>query len=94
MRVDMTLASGWPYGGPHVGGHQSAGRLRVAAELAAGATSVALPAVMSGEKLLAAFAARGNAKQYDATALKLVEAAARPGAGPRRDRAGFHPARA
>jgi hypothetical protein len=74
MRVDMTLASGWPYGGPNVPVTESAGRLRVAvAELAQGDTSVALPAIMSGEKLLAVFAGEGSAKQYDATALKPVD---------------------
>jgi hypothetical protein len=74
MRVDMTLASGWPYGGPNVPVDESAGRLRVAvAELAPGAGSVALPAIMSGEKLLAAFIGKGDAKQYDAAALKVAE---------------------
>lgn len=74
MRVDMTLASGWPYGGPHVPVTESAGRLRVAvAELAPGAASVALPAIMSGEKLLAAFTGAGNAGKYDAAALKPSE---------------------
>ncbi|MES2898928.1 MAG: glycosyl hydrolase [Pseudomonadota bacterium] len=73
LRVDMTLASGWPYGGPHVAVTQSAGRLRVAtAELAPGVASVALPAIMSGEKLLATFIGDGSAKQFDATALKLA----------------------
>ena len=74
MRVDMTLASGWPYGGPNVPVTESAGRLRVAlAELAPGIGTVALPAIMSGEKLLAAFVGKGGAKQYDAAALKLTE---------------------
>ncbi|MBP1202335.1 hypothetical protein JOD97_000349 [Duganella sp. 1411] len=80
MRVDMTLASGWPYGGPNVPVAESAGRLRVAvAEVAPGETTVALPAIMSGEKLLAAFVGAGNAKQYDAAALKMTELPAGPG---------------
>jgi hypothetical protein len=29
LRMDLTLASGWPYGGPHIPLHQAAGRLRV-----------------------------------------------------------------
>jgi hypothetical protein len=82
MRVDMTLASGWPYGGPNVPVTESAGRLRVAvAEVAAGVSSVALPAIMSGEKLLAAFVGAGSARQYDATALKLAELPAADGPG-------------
>ena len=73
MRVDMTLASGWPYGGPNVPVTESAGRLRVAVtELAPGAVNLALPAIMSGEKRLAAFIGKGNAKQYDAASLKLT----------------------
>jgi hypothetical protein len=87
MRVDMTLASGWPYGGPNVPVTESAGRLRLAvAELAPGATAVALPAIMSGESLLAAFIGDGTAKLYDATALKMADlpAAGSAAAGPGR----------
>jgi len=56
LRVDMTLASGWPYGGPHVTVDQAAARLREAViDVPAGATSIALPAVTNGESLIAAF---------------------------------------
>jgi hypothetical protein len=73
LRVDMTLASGWPYGGPHIGADNAAGRLRVATiEVPAGAGSFALPAVMSGEKLLAAFVGEGSAKQYDAARVTQI----------------------
>ena len=72
LRVDMTLASGWPYGGPHVPVTQAAGRLRQSvAELPAGATSVPGPAIMSGEKLLATFIG-------EAGALKPLEGAIAP----------------
>ncbi|RYF04421.1 MAG: glycoside hydrolase, partial [Oxalobacteraceae bacterium] len=74
MRVDMTLASGWPYGGPHVGVAEAASRLRMAtAELPAGASTVALPSVMSGEKLVATFVGAGSGKGIDATRLQPVE---------------------
>jgi len=84
MRVDMTLASGWPYGGPNVPVTESAGRLRLAvAELVPGVATVALPAIMSGESLLAAFVGPGTPQQYDAAA--LVQLQANPGgAGPGR----------
>jgi hypothetical protein len=73
LRVDMTLASGWPYGGPHIGADMAAGRLRVAAiDVPAGSASFALPAVMSGEKLVAAFVGEGSGKQYDAGKLLLI----------------------
>ena len=56
MRVDMTLASGWPYGGPHIGIDQAAARLRQAVvDVPAGAAGFALPAVSDGEKLIACF---------------------------------------
>jgi len=29
LRVDLTLGSGWPYGGPHIPLDQAAGRLRI-----------------------------------------------------------------
>ncbi|MFJ1466144.1 glycosyl hydrolase [Massilia orientalis] len=60
MRVDMTLASGWPYGGPHVTVGEAAARLRQAVvDVPVGAASFALPAVMSGEKPIAAFVGSG-----------------------------------
>ncbi|MYM83411.1 glycoside hydrolase [Duganella sp. FT50W] len=73
LRVDMTLASGWPYGGPHVPVTEAASRLRVApVTLPAGADSVALPPIGSGEKLVATFAGAGDAKQFDATRLAMI----------------------
>ncbi|MDL2356178.1 MAG: glycosyl hydrolase, partial [Pseudomonadota bacterium] len=76
LRVDMTLASGWPYGGPHVPVTEAAGRLRVAVgELPAGAAVAVAPSIMSGEKLLATFVGAGSAAKYDATGLKRVDAA-------------------
>jgi hypothetical protein len=75
LRVDMTLASGWPYGGPHIGADNAASRLRVAAiDVPAGAASFALPAVMSGEKLVATFVGAGSGKHYDAGQLQLMQA--------------------
>jgi hypothetical protein len=56
MRFDLTLTSGWPYGGPHIPVTQAAGMLRVVATpVPDGATSVAVPDVGAGEKFLAAF---------------------------------------
>lgn len=73
LRVDMTLASGWPYGGPHVPVTEAASRLRVApVTLPAGADSVALPPIGGGEKLVATFAGAGDAKQFDATRLAMI----------------------
>ncbi len=56
LRLDLTLGSGWPFGGPQVGIAQAAGRLRVErVPIPAGAAHVTLPDIRSGERLLAVF---------------------------------------
>ena len=75
MRVDMTLASGWPYGGPHVTVGEAASRLRQdVVDVPAGAAGFALPAVMNGEQLIAAFVGTG----VDPASLKPLQV--QPGA--------------
>jgi alpha-L-rhamnosidase len=60
LRVDLTLGSGWPFGGPEIPVTEAAGKLRVEAlTVASGATSVQPPFVDTGEKLLAAFLVAG-----------------------------------
>ncbi|GAB3453633.1 glycosyl hydrolase [Massilia terrae] len=77
LRVDMTLASGWPYGGPHISVDQAASRLRMATvDIPANSSSFALPVVMSGEKLVAVFTGEGKGADFDANRLAL----AKPGA--------------
>lgn len=76
MRVDLTLASGWPYGGPHVSIDEASSRLRFAAEeLPANAASVTVPSIGNGEKLIAVFTGEGNAKKYDAASMMKLTAA-------------------
>jgi len=73
MRVDMTLASGWPYGGAHVPIDEASARLKVVEKyLAPGEGSLSTPALENGEKFLAVFVGNGNAKQYDAGGLKQI----------------------
>jgi hypothetical protein len=56
LRMDITLGSGWPFGGPHIPVTEAAGKLRAdRVPVPAGAASVQVPAVGNGEKLLAAF---------------------------------------
>ena len=58
LRMDMTLGSGWPFGGPAIPVTQAAGELRVErVPVAPGRQSVVAPATECGEKLLAAFLA-------------------------------------
>ena len=53
LRIDVTLCSGWPYGGPNTSLEEAAGRLRTAElSVAANVTSVAVPPLAEGESLL------------------------------------------
>jgi hypothetical protein len=57
MRVDVTLGSGWPYGGPSVSVNEAAGRLRIErATVRGGTRRVALPYAGAGEQLIGVFA--------------------------------------
>ncbi len=62
LRFDMTLASGWPYGGPHIPIEQASGRLRV---------SKTEPKIGDGEKLIA------KVPQADGTSLYFVSSRTR-----------------
>ena len=48
LRFDLTLGSGWPFGGPHIPLAEAAGRLRVVASSSA-------PALQEGESVVARF---------------------------------------
>jgi hypothetical protein len=66
LRVDLTIGSGWPYGGPQVSIDQAAGKLRVErVELAAGSSTARVPAVSDGERLIAAFLAPTAGRSAD-----------------------------
>jgi len=55
LRIDVTLCSGWPYGGPATTLQEAVTRLRTAeVVLAPGATAVATPKLAEGEILLSA----------------------------------------
>lgn len=58
LRVDVTLGTGWPLGGPHISVAHAAGQLRVeTVPLPTGTGSVAVPDMAGGEKLIATFLA-------------------------------------
>jgi hypothetical protein len=68
MRLDLTLCSGWPYGGSRVPAAQAAGMLRVVrVELPDGENSVPVPSVETGESLIAAWAVRDHQEQLSGT---------------------------
>lgn len=56
LRVDVTLCSGWPFGGPHIPVTQAAGKLRVESiDVAPGATYALAPHIDAGEEPIEAF---------------------------------------
>jgi alpha-L-rhamnosidase len=60
LRVDITLGSGWPFGGPHIPVTQAAGAMRVGTvEIPSGAKSIAIPSITTGERLEAVFLVPG-----------------------------------
>ena len=60
MRVDITLGSGWPYGGPHTPIDLASAKLRVERlAIPAGAATLPLPKIAEGDKFVAAFMAHG-----------------------------------
>jgi alpha-L-rhamnosidase len=55
LRIDVTMGSGWPYGGPNTTLDEAAGMLRTAeSPVPPNATSVTVPALGKGESLISA----------------------------------------
>ena len=74
LRLNLTLASGWPYGGSYVPVTDAAGRLRIVADaVPAGATSLPVPSIRNGEKLLAVVRRVGHAAALRRRARALVD---------------------
>src|ERR1700681_4488439 len=76
LRVDVTLGSGWPFGGPHIPVTQAAGALRVETiPVAKGTDSIAVPDIETGERLIAVFLAPvrdGDASLRDARQVSAI----------------------
>jgi hypothetical protein len=61
LRMDLTLGSGWPYGGPQIPVALAAGRLRSERiPVPPWSREVALPRISEGERFIAAFLASGD----------------------------------
>ncbi len=61
LRIDVTLGSGWPFGGPHIPVTQAAGEMRVeTVAIPANARSIAAPGISTGEQLIAMFMVPGS----------------------------------
>ncbi len=62
LRVDITLGSGWPFGGPEIPVTQAASKLRVEkVDVAPGSTIALAPHVEAGEQRIEAFLVAANA---------------------------------
>lgn len=74
MRVDLTLGTGWPYGGPSVPVQEAAGRLRVEKiQIPAGAAGVPLPSLEAGETIAAAFVLNNTSSKWEPARTSRVE---------------------
>ena len=77
MRVDLTLGSGWPFGGPDIPIGLAAGRLKiVAVPLVSGGGAVPKPA--EGDQFIAAFVANGTSQKYDAVHAERIAGSTLP----------------
>ena len=73
LRMDLTLGSGWPYGGPQVPVAHAAGRLRFERVKAAeNSRRVPVPDIGAGEKLIAVFLARTQGQSIAAESLREI----------------------
>ena len=81
LRMDLTLGSGWPYGGPHIPVTQAAGRLRID-KVKPSSRRIPVPDLAHGESLIAAFDAQTNAELTDGIrdgVLRVAESRPIPG---------------
>lgn len=68
LRIDVTLGSGWPYGGPATTLAEAAGHLRtIEVAVPANATSVTTPRLAEGESIISISLVNGQPKHWTAT---------------------------
>src|SRR6266550_9334058 len=73
LRMDLTIGSGWPYGGPQVSVDQASGMLRSErVKVEANSRRVPVPNIAAGEKLLAAFLVRPQGQGIDPDSIREV----------------------
>jgi len=90
LRMDVTLGSGWSFGGPHITPDIAAARLRSdRREVTPDRKHVARPVPYEHEQLIAAFVGRGSLPEVDPDSFQELDLsgtgpiALPPGAGPR-----------
>ena len=73
LRIDVTLCSGWPYGGPATPLSEAAARLRaVEVAIPPGTKSVPLPKLADGESLISASIVTGEPKHWNTSSAKTL----------------------
>ncbi len=71
LRMDLTLGSGWPYGGPDIPITRAAGKLRCERiRPSPGARRIPLPFLSAGERLIAVFEAKMQSGKLDAGGIR------------------------
>jgi hypothetical protein len=90
LRMDLTIGSGWSYGGPYITPALAASRLRSERrEIAPGVTSIARPDPFEHDRLVAAFIGLGSVQEADPASYRPLDIPERgpivlpPGVGPR-----------
>jgi len=74
LRMDMTMGSGWPYGGPHITPELAAEGLRcLRIPVKEGEQTIPGPQLQEGQRFLAAFVAPGDGNHYDASSVHQVD---------------------
>jgi hypothetical protein len=73
MRMDLTLGSGWPFGGPQVSVDQASGMLRSdRVKIDSNSRRVPVPYIGAGEKLLAVFLVRPRGETIDPDSIREI----------------------
>jgi hypothetical protein len=90
LRMDVTVGSGWSYGGPYITRELAAARLRSdRREITPDLTTVARPVPFEGDRLVAAYIARGSLREVDTGTFRPLDITGTgpiplpPGEGPR-----------
>ena len=89
LRMDLTIGSGWSFGGPHIAPALAAKRLwSERREIAPGVASIARPDPYEHDRLVAAFIGLGSVQEADPASFRELTI---PGSGPLRLPAGAGP---
>ncbi len=73
LRMDMTMGSGWPFGGPHITPELAAERLTcIRIPLPESAQKISGPALKEGQRFLAAFVAAGDAGKFQSDSARPI----------------------